>query len=78
MFHFDLEACLNFKWYNYQYKNIMLKESIFHAYLVASQLLEKLTKEASPQLLFIQLKISKTITIILLKTKHENLVVKHA
>lgn len=37
----------------------METESIFHAYLEASQLLGKLAKEPSPQLLFIQLKIPK-------------------
>lgn len=37
----------------------METESIFPGYLVASQLLGKLAKEASPQLLFIQLKILK-------------------
>lgn len=36
-------------------------ESIFHASLVASQLLGKLAKELSPQLLFIQLKIPKQL-----------------
>lgn len=34
----------------------MERESIFHAYLVASELLGKLAKEPSPLLLFIQLK----------------------
>ena len=56
-----LEAYLNFKWYNYSHKNIMERESIFHAYLVAIELLGKLAKEPSPLLLFIQLKIPKQL-----------------
>ena len=39
----------------------MERESIFHAYLVASELLGKLAKEPSPLLLFIQLKTPKQL-----------------
>lgn len=39
----------------------MEAESIFHAYLVASELLGKLAKKPSPQLLYIQLKIPKQL-----------------
>lgn len=47
-------------------------ETIFHAYLVASQLLRETRKRAFTSIIIHLIKNSKTITAILLKPKHES------
>lgn len=50
----------------------MESESIFHAYLIASQLLREICKRVFTSIIIHLIKNSKTITVILLKTKHES------
>lgn len=50
----------------------METESIFHAYLGASQLLREIRKRAFTSIIIYLIKNSKTITAVLLKPKHES------